>query len=60
MVKKNPNATLTADIELTPERCEYVGADEVLVSLKTKTGDARQFYHDDRRRWCRWSTCLWR
>ena len=38
-VKRTPNATLRADIELTPERYEYVAADKVRVILKTKTGD---------------------
>jgi len=39
MVKKVPNAALTADIELTPERYEYIGVDAVRVTMKTKTGD---------------------
>ncbi len=30
---------LTAYSELAPEKVEYVGADEVLVSLKTKAGE---------------------
>jgi hypothetical protein len=33
------NATLPAGVELTPESCEYIGIDEVLVSMKTNTGD---------------------
>jgi hypothetical protein len=33
------NDTLTANIELTPERYDYIGADEVLVTLKTRTGE---------------------
>jgi hypothetical protein len=33
------NATLPADIELTPERCEYMAADKVRVTLKTDAGD---------------------
>jgi hypothetical protein len=38
-VKHAPNATLPADIELKPESCEYIGADQVRVILKTNTGD---------------------
>lgn len=38
-----PNAKLPAGIELTPERVEYVGANEVLVSMKTSTGDLVTF-----------------
>jgi len=34
--KKNTSSTSAG--ELTPVSCEYVGADEVLVSLKTKAG----------------------
>jgi hypothetical protein len=35
----NPDAAyILKKIELTPERIEYVGANEVLVTLKTKTG----------------------
>jgi hypothetical protein len=37
--KKNPHAALTADIELTPERCEYIAADKVRVTLKRDAGD---------------------
>ena len=40
MAKATKKATPAADQELTPERCEYIGADEVRVILKTKTGDA--------------------
>jgi hypothetical protein len=40
MVNKTPKAMLTADIELTPEKVEYVGADAVRVTMKTETGDA--------------------
>jgi hypothetical protein len=29
--------------ELTPVRCEYVGADEVSVSMRTRTGDITTF-----------------
>jgi hypothetical protein len=38
-VQHIPSATLRADIELTPERVEYVDIDKVLMSMKTKTGD---------------------
>ena len=38
--KKNPSATLGY---LTPTSCKYVGADEILVSLKTATGEAVTF-----------------
>jgi hypothetical protein len=38
ITKRTPNLTLPAGIELQPTTCEYVGADEVLVSMKTKTG----------------------
>jgi hypothetical protein len=37
---KATNEITTNALTLTPERCEYVGADEVLVTLKTKAGDA--------------------
>lgn len=37
----HPDATLIAEHlgELQPTACKYVGADEVLVSLTTKTGE---------------------
>jgi hypothetical protein len=37
---KNPDATLMAKNlgKLQPTSCEYVGADEILISLKTATG----------------------
>jgi hypothetical protein len=38
-VKYTPNATLRADIELAPERIEFVAANKVRVTLKTETGD---------------------
>jgi hypothetical protein len=38
MLQNTPNPALTADIELTPERCEYIGVDKIRVSLKTTTG----------------------
>jgi hypothetical protein len=37
--REPPSLTLPAGIELTPVSCGYVGADDILVSLKTKTGD---------------------
>jgi hypothetical protein len=36
----NPSATLG---DLTPTSCKYVGADEILVSLTTATGDVVTF-----------------
>jgi hypothetical protein len=39
MLQNTPNPALTADIELTPERCEYIGVDKIRVSLKTTTGE---------------------
>jgi hypothetical protein len=35
--------TKTPNVELTPERLEYVGANQVLVTLKTNTGDLVTF-----------------
>jgi hypothetical protein len=32
--------SLAPDTELTPDRFEYIAADKVQVTLKTKTGDA--------------------
>ena len=46
MLKAVDEATtnkLTAYRELLPEQIEYVGADEVLISLKTNTGDLVTF-----------------
>lgn len=37
------NTPLIADVELTPERCEYIAADTVRVTLKTNTGDLVTF-----------------
>lgn len=43
MLQNTPNPAVTADIELTPERREYIGVDKIRVSLKTTTGEIASY-----------------
>jgi hypothetical protein len=43
MLQNTPNPALAADIELTPERCEYIGVDKIRVSLKPTTGEIASY-----------------